>query len=184
MNEATGSGQSKGFLAGLWRHVMLFVATGGWLALDQLTKRLAANRFGEHMVSVLDTSKVSIRLTLAHNPAGAWSMFGWAPGVPRRILFIAVSVIASALLGVWYARTPLSHRLLRLGISFVLGGALGNLVDRVLTGQVIDFVEMSAVWGGGRHFWPTYNVADIAICVGVGFMAIDMLRPHKEPPTP
>jgi signal peptidase II len=180
MNEATGSGQGKGFLAKLWQHVMLFVATGGWFAADQWTKHLAASRFGEHMVSLLDTPKFTLRLTLAHNPAGAWSMFGWAPGIPRRILFIAVSVIASALLSVWYARTPHSHRLLRLGICFVLGGALGNLVDRVLTGQVIDFVEMSVMWGGSRHYWPTYNIADIAICIGVGFLALDMLRPHKQ----
>ena len=56
----------------------------------------------------------------------------------------------------------------------MLGGALGNLVDRIRYSHVIDFIHAHTKWGGRDHSWPTFNVADIAICVGVGLMAIDM----------
>ena len=168
-----------GWRGWLGRHLMLIVLTGTSVAADVVSKRLAATRLADHSTTLLESPRVAVRLALAHNPAGAWSMFGWAPGIPRRVLFISVSVIASVLLAIWYARTPLQQRLLRFGIAFVLGGAMGNLVDRVLTGNVIDFAEVSASWGGTRHFWPTFNVADVAICVGVGLMAIDMMRPRR-----
>lgn len=178
--ESSGEAQRSGWMHRLFQHKTLILVTGISLAADVVSKRLAAARLADHTATLLEAKRIAVRFALAHNPAGAWSMFGWAPGVPRRVLFITVSVVASVLLAVWYARTPLQQRLLRFGIAFVLGGALGNLVDRVLTGNVIDFVEMSAVWGGTRHFWPTYNIADVAIVTGVGLMAIDMLRPHHR----
>ena len=65
----------------------------------------------------------------------------------------------------------------------MLGGALGNLVDRVRYKWVVDFIDCQVTWSGTAHHWPTFNVADIAICVGVGLMAIDMLsgRKHDAP---
>jgi lipoprotein signal peptidase len=182
MGESSEDGQKRGWLSRLGRHKTLMLVTGLSLAADVASKRLAAMRLADHTATLLETPRLAARFALAHNPAGAWSMFGWAPGVPRRMLFISVSVIASVLLSIWYARTPLQQRLLRFGIAFVLGGALGNLVDRILTGSVIDFVEVSAVWGKTRHFWPTFNIADVAIVLGVGLMAIDMMRPRKTEP--
>jgi lipoprotein signal peptidase len=181
MND-TQSERTEGTMARLWQHAVLVIIAGGSLVADQVTKRLAANHLAEQAYNVFETQRFAGRFSLAHNPAGAWSLFGWAPGTPRRIMFVTVSILASVMLVVWYARTQSSQRLLRLGISFVLGGALGNLVDRALAGHVIDFVEVSAMWGGSRHFWPTFNVADIVICVGVGLMAIDMFRAPKSAP--
>jgi signal peptidase II len=62
----------------------------------------------------------------------------------------------------------------------VLGGAIGNFVDRVRFGQVVDFIDVVYWTPWGNNHWPTFNVADIAICVGVGLMAIDFLFPHKK----
>jgi signal peptidase II len=178
MNEAPQA-QHNTNRAGLRTHLAPAAAALLSLVGDFVTKRLASARFGDEALEVLSNARFAIRFSLAHNPAGAWSMFGWAPGTPRRILFVAISTIASVLLAVWYAKTPVTQRALRLGIAFVLGGALGNLVDRVMTGSVIDFVEVSAIWGGTRHYWPTFNVADIAICVGVGLMAVDMFGKRR-----
>lgn len=158
---------------------MLFGVTGFWLAGDFITKRLAAARLEERAHDLFQLKSVIVRFALAHNPAGAWSMLHFAPGLVRRILFVAVSVIASVLLTVWYLRLPRSERLVRIGIATVLGGAIGNLIDRVMVGSVIDFIEVSAFWGGDRHFWPTFNVADVAIVVGVALMMIQMIGARK-----
>jgi signal peptidase II len=88
------------------------------------------------------------------------------------------------------------QRALRWGLPLVLGGALGNLVDRIRSGKVVDFIDYRADWvlwlnkqfvnlkmsQVASDHWPTFNVADIAICVGVVLMAIDFLFPHKPAP--
>ncbi len=66
------------------------------------------------------------------------------------------------------------------GLALVLGGAIGNLVDRVRFGYVVDFL----LFGAGGHYWPAFNVADSAICVGVGLLALDMLRQKAPAPSP
>ena len=88
-------------------------------------------------------------------------------------------MVASVLLTIWYLRLPREERLVRLGLVTVLGGALGNLVDRIAYGSVIDFIEVSAFWGETRHFWPTFNIADVAISVGVGLLLLQMVRGKK-----
>ena len=87
---------------------------------------------------------------------------------------MVLSLVAAIALGgvAWYAATvPLSDRLARIGIAGVLGGAIGNLIDRATSGYVLDFVD--AYWSGW-HFWA-FNVADAAITVGVIFMILDIL---------
>jgi len=92
---------------------------------------------------------------------------------------LVLSIVATIALGgvAWYAATvPLSDRLARLGIAGVLGGAVGNLIDRATSGYVLDFVD--AYWGDW-HFWA-FNVADAAITVGVIFMILDILGLGKR----
>jgi signal peptidase II len=74
------------------------------------------------------------------------------------------------------------QRALRWGLPLVLGGALGNVLDRIRYGQVIDFIDVHVFWKGADRHWPTFNVADIAICVGVGLMAIDMFTSKRAHP--
>jgi signal peptidase II len=111
----------------------------------------------------------------------------------RRPFFLLVSVAAIAFIMTLYRRLLPQQRALKWGLPMVLGGALGNVFDRIRYGHVIDFIDaharlpllqvhpFSIVWGPERH-WPTFNVADIAICVGVGLMAIDMFGSKRGPP--
>jgi signal peptidase II len=73
---------------------------------------------------------------------------------------------------------------MRWGLPLALGGAMGNLVDRIRYGQVIDFIDMYFIRGGREHHWPTYNVADIAIVAGVALMIIDMILPARRSAPP
>jgi len=117
-------------------------------------------------------------LTRVHNTGAAFGMlnaaeFPFKTVVLSLIAFIALGGVA------WYAATvPLSDRLARIGIAGVLGGAIGNLIDRASAGYVLDFVD--AYWNGW-HFWA-FNVADAAITVGVIFMILDILGLGKRAP--
>ena len=100
----------------------------------------------------------------------------------RRPFFLLVSVAAIAFIMTLYRRLLPRQRALKWGLPLVLGGALGNVLDRIRFGQVIDFIDVHLVYRGIERHWPTFNVADIAICVGVGLMAIDMFTTKRAPP--
>lgn len=130
--------------------------------------------------------KGRLALVLARNPGGAWGMFHDQPEKVRKPFFVVVSVIAVIVIVGMYRKLDRKQLALKWGLPLVLGGALGNLVDRIRYGQVIDFIDV-VYWhnkAGLERHWPTFNVADIAICVGVGLMAIDFLFPHKRPVAP
>ena len=97
----------------------------------------------------------------------------------RRPFFLLVSVAAIAFIMTLYRRLQARQRALRWGLPLVLGGALGNVFDRVRLGHVIDFIDVHLIYKGIDRHWPTFNVADIAICVGVGLMAIDMFTAKR-----
>jgi len=96
----------------------------------------------------------------------------------RRPFFLITSVIASVLIVSFYRRLEPRQRALRRGLALVLGGALGNLADRIRFGHVVDFIDAYALIGGRQMHWPTFNVADVAIALGVGLMAVELLRPR------
>ena len=100
----------------------------------------------------------------------------------RRPFFLLVSVAAIAFIMTLYRRLQPKQRALRWGLPLVLGGALGNVLDRIRYGHVIDFIDAHIVYKGIDHHWPTFNVADIAICVGVGLMAVDMFTSKRGRP--
>jgi len=142
--------------------------------LDQITKAmirpsLALHQSREVIPGFLD-------LTRVHNTGAAFGMLNSAE-FPFKTVVLSI-VAAIALGGVaWYAATvPLTDRLARLGIAGVLGGAIGNLLDRARSGYVLDFVD--AYWGDW-HFWA-FNVADAAITIGVIFMILDILGVGKR----
>ena len=151
------------------------------VVLDQITKAmirpmLALHESREIIPGFLD-------LTRVHNTGAAFGMLN-AAEFPFKTLVL--SIVATIALGgvAWYAATvPLPDRLARLGIAGVLGGAIGNLIDRATSGYVLDFVD--AYWNGW-HFWA-FNVADAAITVGVIFMILDILgvgRRSERAPNP
>lgn len=134
-----------------------------------------------------------LALALAYNPGGAWGLLQNADETIRRPFFFMVSVVAIAFIVSLYGRLGRSQWALRWGLPLVLGGALGNLSDRITRNSVIDFIDYRAEWvrrinelvasgvnsWGVTDHWPTFNVADISICIGVGLMAVDMVTSRR-----
>jgi signal peptidase II len=146
------------------------------LGLDMVTKTWAATHLDNYPYHV-DVWRPYITLVLAKNPGGAWGFLGGASENVRRPFFLLVSVVAIVFIVTLYPRLQRRQHALRWGLPFVFGGALGNVLDRVRYGKVIDFIDCHF---RDRH-WPTFNVADIAICVGVGLMALDMVFSKRGP---
>jgi signal peptidase II len=118
------------------------------------------------------------------NPGAAWGMFGNLPEGVRRIFFHVVSLAALGFIFAMYLRLEPGQRLVRVALALVAGGALGNFMDRLVRGYVIDFIDWHWRNQPGMR-WPTFNVADAAICVGVALMLLDSLRVRRaEPASP
>jgi signal peptidase II len=169
----------------------LVVVTLVSLAADLATKGWAKARLSgydpkAHGVRKLEVLKDHVDFIFAQNPGGAWSFLRGLPDSLRRPFFLVVSAAAIVFIVNIYQRVHSDQRAMRWGLPLALGGAMGNLVDRIRYGWVVDFIDVSMRWGGREHHWPTFNVADIAIVIGVALMAIDMLRNrghhhHEEP---
>ncbi len=118
------------------------------------------------------------------NYGAAWGFLSDRDERFVRPFFLAISVIAVVIvLGIFRNVRP-DQRLLIWALSLIVGGAFGNFVDRVRYGYVVDFIDWYLAWGGAEHHWPTFNVADIAITVGVGLMVIEILTskdPEEQP---
>ena len=144
------------------------------VVLDQITKAMIRPALALHESVVVIPGFVDF--TRVHNTGAA---FGMLNSVEFPFKTVVMSLVALIALGgvAWYAATvPLGDRLARLGMAGVLGGAIGNLIDRASAGYVLDFVD--AYWDGW-HFWA-FNVADAAITFGVIFMILDILGLGKR----
>ncbi|NPV09860.1 MAG: signal peptidase II [Anaerolineae bacterium] len=140
--------------------MLALVAT---IVLDRLTKIWVARTLPfEVPVTVIEGIENWFTLTYIHNSGAA---FGLLP--EGGLLFALVKVAVVIGLTIWYDRLPVQHFLVRLSIGMIMGGALGNLVDRLTTGYVVDFIHL--------HFWPIFNVADSSVSVGVTILAVYLL---------
>lgn len=140
------------------------------VALDQFTKFLLLNVLGFAAMG----EGASYRITPFFNVVLAWNRgvsFGLFPtdSVVGRIILIGFSLAVIAALGVWLSRT--ADRLVAVGVGMIIGGALGNVVDRLRFGAVADFFDFHAF---GYH-WYVFNVADAAIVIGVGLLVFESL---------
>jgi signal peptidase II len=144
------------------------------VAIDQATKFLVIRKLPLYE----DVPLISGLLSLQH-VRNSGAVFGFLSGtsIPGKpYLFAVMSAIALGAL-TYYARTiPREERLPRFALSLVIGGAIGNLIDRVRFGYVVDFVKM--YWE--NHVWPNYNVADSAISIGLVLLVIDSFRPRDR----
>lgn len=121
--------------------------------------------------------------TFARNKGGAWGLLQDESESVRRPFFFSISLLAVIFIVSLYRKLTPDQTALKWGLPLVLGGALGNLVNRIQYNYVVDFIDVYAKWGGENHHWPTFNIADIAIVAGVGLMAVDMFTSRK-PQTP
>ena len=144
------------------------------LALDQASKGAISSQMalGQSAPVVPDL----LHITLVHNTGMAFGILS-AQTIPfKTVLVTLLSLAALTAVGIYALKTPARQILTRWGLAFVLGGALGNIIDRVRLGYVVDFVD---VFYRGSH-WPAFNLADAAICTGVGLVLLDTLM-HSEP---
>lgn len=167
---ASGAGLRNGVYSLGWYGLAALV-----VGLDQYSKGLAesALEYGRP-VEVFSW----FNLTLQYNTGAAFSFLSDAGGW-QRYFFSAVALVISLVLVVWLYRMPRQQRLLALALALVLGGALGNVWDRLVLGHVVDFIS---VHYGGRYF-PAFNLADSAISLGAALMIFDSLfgRSGDEP---
>jgi lipoprotein signal peptidase len=148
------------------------------LASDVASKAWA-ERHLDGYPGIVEIWRNHITLVLAKNRGGAWGLLQSTSENVRRPFFLLVSVAAIAFIMTLYRRLQPRQRALKWGLPLVLGGALGNVLDRIRYGHVIDFIDCHGMVKGMDRHWPTFNVADIAICVGVGLMAIDMFTSKR-----
>ncbi len=155
----------------LWYGLALLV-----VVLDQVSKEVASASL-DYARPVVVTS--FFNWTLLHNTGAAFSFLSDAGGW-QRWFFILISAAISLVILVWMARLPAVARRQLVALALVLGGALGNLWDRMAHGFVVDFIQLH--YGG--YYWPAFNIADSAICVGAAILIIDSLfvdRGRVEP---
>jgi signal peptidase II len=173
-----------------------FAIAIGVLVLDQASKLLAHAYLRASSAIVLVPGLIN--LTYSRNRGGLFGYFGSLGEPWRTILLTLLPLIAIGLIAIFIVRTDAEHRTTRLALSMILGGAVGNLIDRLVRGEVIDFLDVYASWRGladwlvrtfGTAHWPTFNLADSAIVVGAGLLVLDMFRspsvaekPASEPP--
>ena len=145
-----------------------------WLWLSALI--VALDQWSKHwVVTTLAFGEVRgvtafFNLVRAHNPGAAFSFLEGASGW-QRWLFALIALGVSGVLVVWLRRLPSTARVLPAGLALIIGGALGNLVDRLRYGYVVDFLDFH--WAGW-HFWA-FNIADAGISVGAGLLLLDGL---------
>ncbi len=152
----------------LWLPLALVV-----IALDQLTKRWAVGALFEYqrieILPVLD-------ITLRYNTGAAFSFLAGQSGW-QRWFFVALAVLVAIGIIVWLRRLPARGQgLLGSGLALILGGAVGNVIDRLYLGKVVDFIL--AYWNASE--FPAFNVADSAITIGAGLILIDAIRESRR----
>lgn len=144
-----------------------FLLSGGVLAADQVTKALVLARFapGERLELT-----GFFNLVLAFNKGAAFSFLAGAGGWQTPLL-VAFALVAAVVVSVLLVRSP-GRAVFCAGLALILGGAVGNVIDRLRYGHVVDFLDLHAA---GWH-WPAFNVADSAITVGAALLILDGFR--------
>lgn len=140
------------------------------IVVDQVTKYAAVKHLAGQSIEVTSF----FNLVLAYNTGAAFSILADAAGW-QRLLFVGIALVATAWI-VYLLRKYPHQRLFALALALVLGGAIGNVIDRILIGAVVDFLDFHAF---GRH-WPAFNVADSAISCGAVLLVWDALRPAQS----
>jgi signal peptidase II len=181
---------------------LLLLVTGVWIVADQATKFLAVEHLTlafrprddmgqqvrafaskDHPIAVRTVEVTSWwEHRYKENPGAAFSFLAGASEKVRVPFFHLISIAAIAFILGYYRKLSDSQRYLQVALALVLGGAIGNAIDRILHGYVIDFID----WHAGSAYWPTFNVADSGITVGLAMLLLERVfikKPasHPEP---
>lgn len=158
------------------RHLLLAGVTGGVIAADQASKFYIMQTMRLHESIPIVPNLFS--LTYIRNPGAAFGLLAGSSNAFRMVFFGVTSVFALVLLGTILLRMPEHDWVGRVSVAAILGGAVGNLIDRLRYGEVIDFLDVYI----DSYHWPAFNVADSAITVGVLFLIVHFAFEKKERP--
>ncbi|MGD8958847.1 MAG: signal peptidase II [Desulfobacteraceae bacterium] len=147
----------------------LLIVSGPVILLDQASKAVVLNTM--RLYESIPVIPGFFNLTHIHNPGGAFGFLaGQSPAV-RSFFFLVVAFLAMGLVLHFYFKTPSTHPYLRSAFALIFGGAVGNLIDRLRFGKVVDFLDF---YVGALH-WPAFNVADSAITVGISVFVLHLV---------
>ncbi len=152
------------------RKTLILVTLGTFILLaDQATKYLATATLTKYAsITVIPSF---FHFTLVENRGAAFGIFGQLPDPARSYVFAVVSIVAFILLFYIYRSQPESRWIVPIAVTMIGGGAVGNIVDRIRLGYVIDFLDFQF----GSYHWPTFNIADSCITIGVIILLIFMI---------
>lgn len=142
--------------------------------LDFVTKAYVSSTMSLHESIVVIGG--FFNLTYVRNPGAAFSFLADAPAAFRMVFFVSITVCAILLVLYYIVRSKIEEPFVTFALSLILSGALGNLIDRVRFGEVVDFLDVYI----GPHHWPAFNVADSAITVGAFILILEILREKKR----
>lgn len=167
------------------KYLILITCVPFFLILDQWTKWLILENF--HLYRTRSVIEGFFNLTYIRNTGAAFGLLAEAAPALRVPLFLIMPVVALGIIAYLFKKLPRHNVKLALALSFIISGALGNLIDRFRLGYVVDFLDFH--WKYQKHF-PAFNVADSVICVGVGILMLDLFfgnelesgfQPDKKP---
>ena len=157
------------------KYVLLFFVSGVLIVMDQYTKLMVSLHIPlNYSVKVVEGF---FSFTHIRNSGVAFGLFANQQSEYKALMFIAISTIAIIAILVIFHQTPKEKKMVQTGLILIFSGAIGNLIDRILHGEVIDFVDFFI----NRHHFPAFNIADSCITVGVIMMVIDLFFGEAGP---
>jgi len=151
------------------KYTYLLMVAGLVVVMDQITKALILGYLP--LYNSITVVPGFFNIIHIHNPGGAFGFLADQGSGVRKTVFLFVSFLAVCLIFWFYKKTPMTHRILATGFAMIFGGAIGNLIDRVRFGKVVDFLDF---YIGNLH-WPAFNIADSAITVGIGIFILHIV---------
>ena len=156
------------------KYWVLLIFFFGILLLDQWTKSLIIQKL--LLYQKVEVIQGFFNIIHVRNTGGAFGIFGGDKGGFGSILFVVVSLMAIGVIIFLFMKIKEDEKTLALSFSLILSGAIGNLIDRLRYGEVIDFLDF---YLSSTH-WPAFNIADSAICIGIGLMALELLKHDQK----
>jgi signal peptidase II len=151
--------------------MIIFILASIIIVIDQISKYYIIKNF--ELGDSVNILNEFIKLTYIKNPGGAFSIFSNFSYSFRMIFFIVISILVVILIILYYNK--IKKLTMKIATGLLLGGTLGNLIDRIKFGEVIDFIDI----GISKYRWPTFNLADVSICTGVIIIIFYFLKYRK-----
>ena len=157
------------------KYVLLFFVSGVLIVMDQYTKLMVSLHIPlNYSVKVVEGF---FNFTHIRNSGVAFGLFASQQSEYKALMFIAISTIAIIAILVIFHQTPKEKKMVQTGLILIFSGAIGNLIDRILHGEVIDFVDFFI----NRSHFPAFNIADSCITIGVALMVVDLFCGESQP---